>query len=124
MIRRPPRSTLFPYTTLFRSLPLGHRGIEPREASEQLSRARQARGIECLPELARQTAQLVSVGETFRFDLQGLHFAGLRGRALDFLHDMSQVVRLAAHILAPGRELLLATLELVQALVRDRKSVV
>src|SRR5256885_3582713 len=24
MIRRPPRSTLFPYTTLFRSLPDGH----------------------------------------------------------------------------------------------------
>src|SRR3712207_7492397 len=24
MIRRPPRSTLFPYTTLFRSLRLGH----------------------------------------------------------------------------------------------------
>src|SRR3712207_8825254 len=24
MIRRPPRSTLFPYTTLFRSLPLEH----------------------------------------------------------------------------------------------------
>src|SRR2546427_6690165 len=24
MIRRPPRSTLFPYTTLFRSHPLGH----------------------------------------------------------------------------------------------------
>src|SRR2546429_6612125 len=26
MIRRPPRSTLFPYTTLFRSLPREHRG--------------------------------------------------------------------------------------------------
>src|SRR2546425_12011462 len=26
MIRRPPRSTLFPYTTLFRSLPGGHDG--------------------------------------------------------------------------------------------------
>src|SRR2546430_8757220 len=25
MIRRPPRSTLFPYTTLFRSLSAGHR---------------------------------------------------------------------------------------------------
>src|SRR5258708_31934958 len=25
MIRRPPRSTLFPYTTLFRSVVLGHR---------------------------------------------------------------------------------------------------
>src|SRR2546426_6961087 len=29
MIRRPPRSTLFPYTTLFRSLVLAHRR-EPR----------------------------------------------------------------------------------------------
>src|SRR2546430_9096222 len=26
MIRRPPRSTLFPYTTLFRSDPAAHRG--------------------------------------------------------------------------------------------------
>src|SRR3989449_4698750 len=26
MIRRPPRSTLFPYTTLFRSLPARHSG--------------------------------------------------------------------------------------------------
>jgi len=25
MIRRPPRSTLFPYTTLFRSLPISRR---------------------------------------------------------------------------------------------------
>src|SRR5260370_27993120 len=28
MIRRPPRSTLFPYTTLFRSLHAGDRGME------------------------------------------------------------------------------------------------
>src|SRR2546430_13640399 len=27
MIRRPPRSTLFPYTTLFRSLPVANRPI-------------------------------------------------------------------------------------------------
>src|SRR2546430_11634340 len=30
MIRRPPRSTLFPYTTLFRSSPLVRPGIEQR----------------------------------------------------------------------------------------------
>src|SRR2546422_4099548 len=30
MIRRPPRSTLFPYTTLFRSLRRGHRPIVQR----------------------------------------------------------------------------------------------
>src|SRR2546422_2564281 len=29
MIRRPPRSTLFPYTTLFRSLPLEQRHVQP-----------------------------------------------------------------------------------------------
>src|SRR3712207_8083004 len=27
MIRRPPRSTLFPYTTLFRSIGSGHNGL-------------------------------------------------------------------------------------------------
>src|SRR3712207_8680291 len=32
MIRRPPRSTLFPYTTLFRSLELGE-GLHPRVAA-------------------------------------------------------------------------------------------
>src|SRR5688572_33400777 len=35
MIRRPPRSTLFPYTTLFRSVTLhdGHRGRKPESRS-------------------------------------------------------------------------------------------
>src|SRR5438067_8265553 len=31
MIRRPPRSTLFPYTTLFRSYPLSHPAVVSRE---------------------------------------------------------------------------------------------
>src|SRR2546422_2909187 len=38
MIRRPPRSTLFPYTTLFRSRHRGRResqGLEPRHVPEQ-----------------------------------------------------------------------------------------
>src|SRR5437016_11265860 len=30
MIRRPPRSTLFPYTTLFRSAPFRHRARDDR----------------------------------------------------------------------------------------------
>src|SRR2546422_2314967 len=43
MIRRPPRSTLFPYTTLFRSLPmlvrlLGEQAI-PKVSSFQLTRS-------------------------------------------------------------------------------------
>src|SRR5256885_16952073 len=39
MIRRPPRSTLFPYTTLFRSDP------EARASLSQLMRALQAQGM-------------------------------------------------------------------------------
>src|SRR3712207_9021922 len=36
MIRRPPRSTLFPYTTLFRSRPRGHDGWPaPRRADAE-----------------------------------------------------------------------------------------
>src|SRR5258707_7399736 len=36
MIRRPPRSTLFPYTTLFRSLELRHRRPEDELVHEQM----------------------------------------------------------------------------------------
>src|SRR5256886_10964548 len=41
MIRRPPRSTLFPYTTLFRSLPAGeHQFLELAVRAEQHLRRR------------------------------------------------------------------------------------
>src|SRR5260370_15298354 len=53
MIRRPPRSTLFPYTTLFRSLARGRAGagsrharaVRPRRATRDHGRAR-SRGEE------------------------------------------------------------------------------
>src|SRR5688572_32580697 len=45
MIRRPPRSTLFPYTTLFRSQHLRHHSTPPRRLLGARSRARlRARG--------------------------------------------------------------------------------
>src|SRR6516164_11501460 len=39
MIRRPPRSTLFPYTTLFRSLPRSRRGHRRDRARDPACRA-------------------------------------------------------------------------------------
>src|SRR2546427_11023707 len=42
MIRRPPRSTLFPYTTLFRSL----RGIGPRKVEEAAAQEQVAGGAD------------------------------------------------------------------------------
>src|SRR5258708_22152170 len=57
MIRRPPRSTLFPYTTLFRSAALSaHTLLSAKQAAEQAEReAAAARGrlavaIEMMPE--------------------------------------------------------------------------
>src|SRR2546426_10127010 len=38
MIRRPPRSTLFPYTTLFRSRPAGGGGPRARRGGTRLER--------------------------------------------------------------------------------------
>src|SRR3712207_6993679 len=35
MIRRPPRSTLFPYTTLFRSMPAWEKGMLLRDLTEE-----------------------------------------------------------------------------------------
>src|SRR3989440_7709269 len=54
MIRRPPRSTLFPYTTLFRSERVGGKGQEERRG-EQSARANRAR-----PEEERGGCQLRS----------------------------------------------------------------
>src|SRR2546430_11397524 len=48
MIRRPPRSTLFPYTTLFRSLARGGSAAPPRRHArflQQRNRADAGRGV-------------------------------------------------------------------------------
>src|SRR2546425_6912168 len=44
MIRRPPRSTLFPYTTLFRSCAARHRAAEIRERRVTAPRSSRAAG--------------------------------------------------------------------------------
>src|SRR5258707_3429143 len=44
MIRRPPRSTLFPYTTLFRS---GRRAAKAREPEGEARCSRAKRGCRC-----------------------------------------------------------------------------
>src|SRR2546425_9411966 len=58
MIRRPPRSTLFPYTTLFRSelasattLALKHAGSEDDQISEELAATVRTRSEEHTSEL-------------------------------------------------------------------------
>src|SRR3712207_9390160 len=60
MIRRPPRSTLFPYTTLFRSKAVGRitGGETQRDAQSHLLRLRQRGEV-----LEHRAAELMQPGE-------------------------------------------------------------
>src|SRR5438046_8640576 len=72
MLRRPPRSTLFPYTTLFRSRDGGSQQVPPRdvgglEHGGEIRRfggvvgEEQARGVEGLPRSEEHTSELQSL---------------------------------------------------------------
>src|SRR5437660_12842557 len=65
MIRRPPRSTLFPYTTLFRSLAgTGHEGeiLGRGRAGEPIGVARGATRVQNMPRSEEHTSELQSRG--------------------------------------------------------------
>src|SRR2546427_12768958 len=93
MIRRPPRSTLFPYTTLFRS-DLRPAGIELRlrltldvefvadEHHAERGRVDQARGLH-----ARQVLDAIEHAARERMDALGLVVEALGQRHLHGLYD-------------------------------------
>src|SRR2546430_3801422 len=62
MIRRPPRSTLFPYTTLFRSgqNPVGRRGLEARIRRASERRRVEVRGAVLEARSEEHTSELQS----------------------------------------------------------------
>src|SRR5260370_13086285 len=70
MIRRPPRSTLFPYTTLFRSSPSPRRARHPRRppgrhrAAEGAARCRAGEAVTTLATRAAEHAPLRSEEHT------------------------------------------------------------
>src|SRR3712207_9290248 len=70
MIRRPPRSTLFPYTTLFRSLVREMEPYRPLFIEEPVL----PENNEALRELARHTTVPIAVGERMftRWDFKGV----------------------------------------------------
>src|SRR2546430_16884255 len=60
MIRRPPRSTLFPYTTLFRS-PVG--GLERLPHRRTVGHDREVFPLACESRLADRSHDLLTLGE-------------------------------------------------------------
>src|SRR2546423_2273493 len=97
MIRRPPRSTLFPYTTLFRSLPQVHtveqdatlvRIVQPRE---QLHERRLPRPV--LPDQRDPDEGRILRSEEHTSELQSLAYLVCRlllekKQILDQAHDL------------------------------------
>src|SRR2546423_11584642 len=77
MIRRPPRSTLFPYTTLFRSLrggwSLGQGAVEAQPVPDDDVPGRHG-GAQVADEPAEQLAELVLRSEEHTSELQSLAY--------------------------------------------------
>src|SRR5256885_7599747 len=61
MIRRPPRSTLFPYTTLFRSK-VGSKPVSCSEATEDSRRPQRALASPCCPTLLAKNRVRIIAG--------------------------------------------------------------
>src|SRR5258708_9014815 len=73
MIRRPPRSTLFPYTTLFRSGHLLHRVLGRRVGAKFCGQSQVVRGYahhRCHTRLGKGRAPLESRSEEHTSELQ------------------------------------------------------
>src|SRR5690554_4604612 len=81
MIRRPPRSTLFPYTTLFRSLVLVKlEGLDDRDSAQALRGA--------LLQVARDAVHPLPPGEYYVFEIVGLAVYDETGRHLGVVADV------------------------------------
>src|SRR3712207_7649791 len=78
MIRRPPRSTLFPYTTLFRSVPLYvlhvHRLPHAGVLVEVLQVTPQVRVVHDAPEVALEVAHVDGRSEEHTSELQSRQY--------------------------------------------------
>src|SRR2546430_11848487 len=102
MIRRPPRSTLFPYTTLFRShrvgaLELGEPGCLGREHGPRLKRGSRARSEEHTSELQSQSNLVCRLLLEKKKATVTRHHPLLRyNEALSLLHH-SLAVRIRTH---------------------------
>src|SRR2546426_11264001 len=108
MIRRPPRSTLFPYTTLFRSLITAQHGAD---AGEQLARAEGLHDVVVGADLqAHYPVGLIVLasddddgGRALLADLARKLHAVLSGKAQVEHHQVDSVLVQRLHHLRPGR---------------------
>src|SRR5258708_13873198 len=91
MIRRPPRSTLFPYTTLFRSVleidvDLGQVVVEPGVTNLDVTRAVAAEGFYYAPDPSSQ--QVCTIGGNVAENSGGAHCLDRKSTRLNSSHQI------------------------------------
>src|SRR6267154_6303295 len=105
MIRRPPRSTLFPYTTLFRSLGLfeqigdapGVAGVVDGRATRLLVQGRLREAVvtfSCAAGLFQDSGQLLRLGTTRAMRAFTLVLTGRADEALTQAESMVELARM------------------------------
>src|SRR3712207_7812802 len=95
MIRRPPRSTLFPYTTLFRSRLA--RALHHRRRRRRTGRARRGAADpppRLLPEAAREHVQDPDRSEEHTSELQSRQYLVCRLLLEKKIHPKTSLIRL------------------------------
>src|SRR3712207_7665630 len=91
MIRRPPRSTLFPYTTLFRSKAAGHDRYFPDHISSFLRSTRDVR----IGSLKRRVLNAVGTSSADRC----AHFVSLQARSEEHTSELQSRQYLVCRLL-------------------------
>src|SRR2546422_11421153 len=95
MIRRPPRSTLFPYTTLFRSLEFSRAGLAVPGLKEVLAKLPvEGRRAQKLLQILLREQVLVKVTEDLVFHRAAI--ARLRGLLADYKQKKGERLPIAA----------------------------
>src|SRR5690242_21426541 len=89
MIRRPPRSTLFPYTTLFRS-----RDVELLGRLEVVRRAQQLFPVEDGDDAPRAIGYLTTIGE-----IRDVEFQAVLPRSEEHTSELQSHVNLVCRLL-------------------------
>src|SRR2546429_4689663 len=93
MIRRPPRSTLFPYTTLFRSS-----SSHSRDCSSRLASRRQFPALHCSPRVLRHVLPGSALGVSA--DRISFHSAwDVGGRSEEHTSDLQSRLHLVCRLL-------------------------
>src|SRR5256885_11177664 len=100
MIRRPPRSTLFPYTTLFRSIRhvSGQRRVEPDDVCRALHELASALDLTRIG-FDRQLQRLAELWEVKRRGVDVLKFADDEGRSEEHTSELQSPCNLVCRLL-------------------------